>query len=60
VKTVQVTMHLTPTKKYQLQSSLDLTTWTNVGDSFVASTSEVVQEFNAIEVGRYFLLSEIQ
>ena len=53
-------MHLTPTKKYQLQSSLDLTTWTNVGDSFVASTSEVVQEFNAIEVGRYFLLSEIQ
>jgi hypothetical protein len=60
VKTVQVTMHLTPTKKYQLQSSLDLVAWTNIGDPFVASTSEVVQEFNAMEVGRYFLLSEIQ
>jgi hypothetical protein len=60
VKTVQVTMHLTPTKKYQLQSSLDVTTWTNVGDPFLAFTSEVDQEFNAIELGRYFRLYEVQ
>ena len=60
VKTVQVTMHVKPTKTYQLEASLDLQNWTNVGDPFVASTSEVVQEFNAIEVGRFFRLFEVQ
>ena len=60
VKTVQVTMHVLPGKKYQLQASLDLNTWTNIGGAFLASTSEVDQEFNAIEVGRYFRLYEDQ
>lgn len=60
VKTVQVTMHVKPTKKYQLEASLDLKTWTNIGQPFVATSSEVDQEFNAIEVGRYFKLSEVQ
>ena len=60
VKTVQLTMSVKPTKKHQLQSSLDLNTWTNLGAAFTATTSEIVQEFNAIEVGRYFRLYEIQ
>jgi hypothetical protein len=60
VKTVQVTMHVKPTKKYQLEASLDMNTWNKVGDAFTATTSEVTQEFNAIEVGRFFRLSEVQ
>jgi hypothetical protein len=38
----------------------DLKTWTNVGQPFVAATSEVVQEFNAIEVGQFSRLYEVQ
>jgi hypothetical protein len=60
VKTVQVTLHVTPTKRYQLLSSFDLITWTNVGVPFVATLSESVQEFNVMETGRYFQLKEIQ
>jgi hypothetical protein len=60
VKTVQVTMHVKPTKKYQLEASLDMKSWAKTGDAFVASTSEINQEFNAIEVGRFFRLSEVQ
>jgi hypothetical protein len=60
VKTVQVTMTVKPTKKYLLMSSLDLKTWTNAGQIFVANTSEVVQEFDTTTTGRYFRLSEVQ
>ncbi len=59
VKTVQVTMHVKPARKYQLEASLDLKTWANAGQPFVANAFEVDQEFNAIEVGRYFRLSEV-
>ncbi len=60
VETVRVTMHVTPTKNYQLEASLDLTTWTKMGVPFVANSSEVVQQFNAIEVGRFFRIYEVQ
>ena len=60
VKTVQITMHVKPTKKYQLEASLDLKTWAKVGEVFLASSSAVTQEFNAVEVGRYFRLQEVQ
>jgi len=60
VETVRVTMHVKPAKKYQLEASLDLKTWSKVLDPFVAASSEVVQSFNAIEVGRYFRLVEIE
>jgi hypothetical protein len=59
VKTIQVTMHVRPSKTYQLEASLDLKTWNKLGDAFVASTSESVQEFNTIEVGRYFRIQEV-
>jgi hypothetical protein len=60
VKTVQVMMNVRPTKQYQLESSLDLIKWTKAGEPFLASSSTVTQEFNTIEVGRYFRLSEVQ
>lgn len=59
VKSVQVILHVTPTKRYQLQASTDLKTWNNVGAPFVASTAEIVQEFNSIEVGRFFRIQEV-
>jgi hypothetical protein len=59
VKTVKVSMTVKPTKKYQLMSSLDLKTWTNVGAVFMATTSEVVQEFDITTTGRYFRLFEV-
>lgn len=54
VKSVKVTLHVTPTKTYQLQGSADLAAWTNVGQPFVATTSEIIQEFNTELTGRFF------
>ncbi len=58
VKTVQVRMHVKAARKYQLEASLDLKTWAKAGEAFVAVSAETVQEFDAVEVGRYFRLSE--
>ena len=59
VKTVSVSMHVTPAKRYQLEASRDLSSWILLGEPFVASTAESVQEFNAAGVGRYFRLQEL-
>ena len=59
VKTIEVTMHVVPRKTYQLQASLDLATWKNVGNPFVALTSSIVQDFDATEVGQYFRIQEL-
>ncbi len=60
VKTVQVTIHVKAGRMYQLQSSLNLISWTNVGPAFTAATSEIVQEFDALDVGRCFRLQQMQ
>ncbi len=60
IKTVQVSMQVKPTKKYQLQASLDMQTWTNVGVAFVATAAEEVQEFDTTSTGRFFRLYELQ
>jgi hypothetical protein len=60
VKTVEVTLHVTPTKTYQLEASSDLVTWTKVGSPFLATTSEVTEDFDATDVGRYFRIYEVQ
>lgn len=59
VKVVEVTMHVEPTKKYQLEGSSDLAKWTSIGQPFVATSSQIVQEFNVTETGRYFRLLEV-
>ncbi len=60
IKTVQISMQVKPTKKYQLQASLDMQTWTNVGVAFVATATEEVQEFDITSTGRFFRLYELQ
>ena len=59
VQSVRVTMHVIPTKRYQLQASVNLATWSNVGTPFVASSSEIVQELDATQVGRCFRLQQL-
>jgi hypothetical protein len=59
IKTVEVNLHVVPTRKYQIQSSLNLVTWTNLGNSFVANTSEINQEFDVTEVGQFFRIQEV-
>lgn len=59
VKTVQIKMRLKPARKYQVQASADLRTWANLGPPFLATTAEVLQEFNVSETGRYFRVNEV-
>lgn len=59
VKTVAVTLYVTPNHRYQLESSFDLGTWTNLNAVFLATSAELVQEFNAAEVGRFYRLREV-
>ena len=60
IKTVQVTLHVKPNKKYELEASLDAVKWTIVGEPFVATSSKIVQEFSVSEVGRLFRLTEVK
>lgn len=60
VETVQVTMHVTPAKRYQLMSSFDLKTWTNVGQPILAGSSEIPLTLNALSVGQFFRVYEVQ
>ena len=60
VKTVQVTMFVTVGKTYQLQSSTDLVTWTNLGAPFLATSPEVSQIFDVTQTGQFFRLKEVQ
>jgi hypothetical protein len=54
VRKVKVTMSVFVGGKYQLFSSLDLKTWSPVGDPFVAQTPTLTQEFDVMEAGQYF------
>lgn len=60
VETVQVTMHVTPSKRYQLMSSFDLKTWTNVGQPILAGSSEIPLTVNVLSVGHFFRVYEVQ
>jgi hypothetical protein len=49
VKTLRLNMsQLVPNYVYQLQSSPDLVTWTNVGSSFTATNTSTYQDFDVI------------
>jgi hypothetical protein len=46
-------------RRYQLESSANLATWSPVGDPFVAQDDTVTQEFVVQETGRYFRINEV-
>ena len=60
VQTVEVTMHVKPTKKYQLESSSDLKSWSKVGDVILAGSSEIPLTLNVLQVGQFFRVYEVQ
>ena len=58
-RTVRVVMQVNMGRKYQLQSSVNLETWSYVGTTFVASSSSWSQDFNVLESAQYFRLEEL-
>jgi hypothetical protein len=61
VKTIRVNMmQLVPGQSYQLESSPDLNTWTNIGSSFAATNSTAFQDVDIIgTVMGYFRVVEL-
>lgn len=59
VSRVRVNMNVVLGRRYRLDSSPDLQTWTPTGDSFVAEDDVVVQEFDVVTTGRYFRIQEV-
>jgi hypothetical protein len=59
VKTVEVTMHLTAGRTYQLEASSDLSIWKSVGSLFLASAREVIKDFKLNQARQYFRVQGI-
>ena len=59
VETVKVTMHVKPTRKYQLESSFDLKTWANVGEPILAASTEIPVTVSVLQTGQFFRVHEV-
>lgn len=59
VSKVSVKLKVVLGRKYQLEASNDLSTWTETGAAFVAEAEELVQEFDVNQVGRYFRINQV-
>jgi hypothetical protein len=56
---VFVRMSVVLGRKYQLEASTDLSTWTTTGPAFIAQDEELVQEFDVNQVGQYFRINQV-
>jgi hypothetical protein len=56
---VFVRMSVVLGRKYQLEASTDLNTWTSTGPAFIAQDEELVQEFDVNQVGQYFRINQV-
>ena len=56
---VSVTMDVVLGRKYRLDASTDLESWTMVDSPFVAEGDTVTQEFDVTTTGRYFRIQEV-
>ena len=56
---VFVRMSVVLGRKYQLEASTDLNTWTSTGPAFIAQAEELAQEFDVNQVGRYFRINQV-
>ena len=59
ISKVYVRMSVVLGRKYQLEASTDLNTWTTTGAAFIAQDEELVQEFDVNQVGRYFRINQV-
>ena len=56
---VYVRMSVVLGRKYQLEASTDLNSWTTTGPAFIAQDEELAQEFDVNQVGRYFRINQV-
>ncbi len=59
ISKVKVSLSVVLGRKYQLEASTDLNTWTPTGSPFIAENEELVQEFDVNQVGRFFRISQV-
>lgn len=59
VSRVTVRMSVVLGRKYQLDTSADMQTWTPSGDPFVAEAEEITQELPVTETQRFFRVREV-
>jgi hypothetical protein len=59
VSKVVVTQNVVLLRKYVLQSSFDLITWTDTGPSFIAQSETLESEFDVDVTGQFFRLREV-
>ena len=59
VSRVSVRLKVVLGRKYQLEASTDLKTWTSTGPAFVAQAEELAQEFDVNQVGKYFRINQV-
>jgi hypothetical protein len=57
VQTIAIDMTVIPGRRYSLESSGDLQTWTALGTSFTPETETVTREVETIEGGRFYRLT---
>ena len=56
---VKVTQNVVLGRKYLLQASIDLSTWSNVGNPFIATDESITVELDVEVVGKYFRIQQV-
>jgi len=59
VSRVKVALDVVLGRKYQLESSSDLTAWKPTGPAFIAEDEQLEQEFEVATTGRYFRIQQV-
>ena len=59
VSRVNVNIKVVLGRKYQIESSKDMATWTATGPAFIAEDENLVQEFQVESSGRYFRINQV-
>lgn len=58
VSRIRVRLKVVLGRRYLLEASTDLNTWTSTGPSFIAEDEALVQEFDVDTTGRYFRITQ--
>lgn len=59
VSRVRVTMEVVLGRRYQLESSSDMSTWSAAGAPFVAQDELLTQDFDVDVAGRFFRIMQV-
>ena len=59
VSKVKITQNVVLGRNYVLESSFDLTNWTEVGPPFTATSESITNEFDVDVTGRYFRIRQV-